>query len=148
MKEKEMAELAEKAVEAAKFWKMDLDYTAESLEAVDLLAQTVYQIHVNQPLPVEYRLSVANLYGAYLGEVLLRSGLEELNFAWMVDKKGIIGIGGEDIWTAPVAKVFKRITKGPEHDLMSYFELVYGLAIGAVNLDDPRLHILSEEETA
>ena len=97
MKEKEMAELAEKAVEAAKFWKMDLDYTAESLEAVDLLAQTVYQIHVNQPLPVEYRLSVANLYGAYLSEVLLRSGLEELNFAWMVDKKGIIGIGGEDM---------------------------------------------------
>ena len=72
---KEMMELAEKAVEAAKFWKLNLDYSAESLEAVDWLAQKIYRLHLTQPLPEEILLSAANLYGAYLGEVLLRCGV-------------------------------------------------------------------------
>ena len=144
---KEMVELAEKAVEAARIWKLDLDYSAESLEAVDGLAQMIFRLNRNQPLPEDILLSVANLYGAYLGEVLLRSGLKDLDFAWTEGEKGEIGVGKPDFWTAPVTKVYKRITQGPEHSLMDFFDCVFGLAIGAVDLDDPRMHILSEEET-
>ena len=142
---KEMAELAEKAVEAAKFWNIDLDYSAESLESVDRLAQMIFLSHRNMPPPEEILLSVSNLYGAYLGEVLLRSGLKDLDFAWAGNGEGEIGIGREDMWMAPVTKVYKRITQGPEHSLMSFFEVMFGLAIGAVDLDDPRMHILSED---
>ena len=143
---KEMAELAEKAVEAARFWNMDLDYSAESLELVDKLAQVIFRSHRNMPLPKDILVSVANLYGAYLGEVLLRSGLKDLDFAWVRNEEGETGIGRKDFRIAPVTKVYKRITMGPEHDLMSFFEVVFGLAIGAVDLNDPRMHILSEEE--
>lgn len=142
----EMVELAEKAVEAAKFWKLDLDYSAESLEMVDKLAQMIFRAHRNQPLPEDLLLGAANLYGAYLGEVLLRCGLKDLDFAWMENEEGEIGVGKPDFWMAPVTKVYKRITQGPEHNLLDFFECMFGFAIGTVDLDDPRMHILSEEE--
>ena len=37
-------------------------------------------------------------------------------------------------------------SRGPEHSLMDFFECMFGLAIGAVDVNDPRLHMLSEEE--
>ena len=141
----EMKELAENAVEAAKFFGMDLDYSAASLEGLDSLAQRIYRLGRNQPLPEEILLSVSNLYGAYLGEVLLRSGLDTLGFGWVKNEEGEIGIGKEDFWAAPVSKVYKRITQGPYHDLANFFEVIFGLAVGAVSLDDPRMHILGRE---
>ena len=143
---KEMVELAEQAVEAAKVWKLDLDYSAESLEAVDRLAQTIFRLHLMHPLPEDILLGAANLYGAYLGEVLLRCGLKDLDFAWTKNEEGEIGIGKEDFWTTPVSKVYKRITLGPYHDLTDFFEIVFGMASGVVDLDDPRIHVLSEGE--
>ena len=142
---KEMLELAERAVEAAKFWDVELDYSAESLEPLEKMMQTIYRSHGKMPLPEEILLSVANLYGAYLGEVLLRSGLDTLGFGWVKNEEGETGIGKEDFWAAPVSKVYKRITQGPYHDLANFFEVIFGLAVGAVSLDDPRMHILGRE---
>ena len=142
----DMAKLAERAVEAAKIWKLDLDYTAQSLEGLDRLAQKICVMHLLQPLPEDILTGTANLFGAYLGEVLLRCGLEEMGFTWTEGEEGEIGIGKPDFWMAPVTKVYKRITLGPEHSLVNFFECMFGLAIGAVGLDDPRLHMLDEEE--
>ena len=143
---KEMTELAEKAVEAAKIWDMDLDYSAESLELVEKLAQIVFRSNSSMELPENILASVANLYGAYLGEVLLRSGLKDLDYAWMDHGEDGIVIGRKDIRMDPVAKVYKRITLGPEHDLMCFFEVMFGLAVGAVDLNDTRIHMRSGEE--
>ena len=138
-----MAELAERAVEAAKFWGLDLDYSAESLDSLEELARVICRTNRNQPLPGEMLASVSNLYGAYLGEVLLRSGLNDLGFAWTENGDGDPGIGREDCWIDPVTKVYKRITLGPEHDLTAFFECMIGWAIGAVDLNDPRICVLS-----
>lgn len=145
---KEMLELAEQAVEAAKVWKLDLDYSAESLEGLEWLAEKVFRLNRMLSLPEDFLTDVANAYGAYLGEVLLRCGLKDLDFSWVKNEEGEIGIGREDMWTAPVNKVYKRITQGPEQSLMDFFECVFGLAIGAVDLNDPRIHMLSEEEAS
>lgn len=144
----EMLELAEKAVEAAKFWDLDLDYSAESLEKLELLMQMIYQSNSRLGLSEDMLTGVANLYGAYLGEVLLRSGLNDLGFAWEENGEGETGIGREDMWMAPVTKVYKRITRGPEHSLTCFFECMFGVAIGAVDLNDPRMHVISEEEAS
>ena len=143
---KEMLELAEEAVEAARVWKLELDYSAESLDGLEWLAEKIFRSNQMLSLPEDILVSVANLYGAYLGEVLLRCGLKDLGFAWVKNEEGEIGIGREDMWMAPVTKVYKRITRGPEHSLMDFFECMFGLAIGAVDVNDPRLHMLSEEE--
>ncbi len=142
---KEMVKLAGLAAEAAKFWDLNLDFTADSLEALEKLAQMIYKTNMNQPLPEDTLASVSDLYGAYLGEVLLRSGLGDLGFAWTENGEGEAGIGHGDIWMAPVTKVYKRITLGPEHDLMTFFEVMFGLAIGAIDLNDPRMHVLNQE---
>ena len=142
---KEMLELAEQAVEAARFWNIELDYSAESLEPLEKMMQAVFRSHKNVPLPVDMLFNVANMYGAYLGEVLLRSGLEDLGFAWMTNDEGEAGIGRKDMKIWPVTKVYKRITQGPEHDLMNFFEVMFGLAIGAVDLADPRMHVLNQK---
>lgn len=145
---KEMLELAENAVEAARFWGIELDYSAESLESVEMLAQKIYRSSRTLSLPEDILLGVANLYGAYLGEVLLRCGLKDLGFAWTENEEGKNGIGREDMWMAPVTKVHKRITQGPEHSLTEFFECMFGLAVGAVDLNDPRMHVLSEKEAS
>jgi len=142
---KEMLELAEHAVEAAKAWGLELDYSAESLESVEMLAGKIFRSNRMLSLPEDILVGVANLYGAYLGEVLLRCGLKDLGFAWKENEEGEIGIGREDMWMAPVTKVYKRITLGPFHNLMDFFECMFGLAIGAVDLNDPRMHMLSRE---
>ena len=143
---KEMLELAENAVEAAKAWGLELDYSAESIEAVDQLAQKIFRANRMFSLPEDIPAGIANLYGAYLGEVLLRCGLKDLGFAWVKNEEGEIGLGRVDMWMGPVTKVYKRITQGPGHSLTDFFECMFGLAIGAVDLNDPRMHILSEEE--
>ena len=127
---KKMPELAERAVEAAKVWKLDLDYSAESLEEVDELAQEIFRQHLMQPLPEDILLGAANLYGAYLGEVLLRCGLKDLDFAWVKNEEGEFGIGREDMHMWQLTKVYKRITKGPEHSLFEFFDCVFGIVIG------------------
>ena len=141
---KEMERLAAEAVEAAKVWGLDLDYTAESLEALDGLAQRIYGLHRMLPLPEDMLVGLANVYGAYLGEVLLRCGLKDLGFTWTEGEEGKIGVGREDFWMAPVTKAYKRMTRGPEHSLAEFFECMFGLAIGAGDLDDPRMHVLGE----
>ena len=143
---KEMLELAENAVEAARCWGLELDYSAESLESVEKLAGRIFRSNRMLSLPEDILSGVASLYGAYLGEVLLRCGLADLDFAWVKNEEGEIGIGREDFWFAPVTKVYKRITQGACHDLMNFFEVIFGLAIGAVDLNDPRMHVISEEE--
>ena len=60
----EMAKLAERAVEAAKIWKLDLDYTAQSLDGLDRLAQKICVMHLLQPLPEDILTGTANLFGA------------------------------------------------------------------------------------
>lgn len=142
---KEMQELAEQAVEMMKNFNLELDYSAESLVPVEFLAQKVFKWHMKDPMPEEVLLKTANIYGAYLGEVLLRSGLKDLGFAWVENEEGEIGVGKPDFWMAPVTKVYKRITRGPEHSLVEFFECMFGMAVGAVGLDDPRLHILDAE---
>ena len=134
-----MAELAERAVEAARFWGLELDYSPESLDSVEELARVICRMNRNQPLPGEMLASVSNLYGAYLGEVLLRSGLNDLGFAWTENGDGDAGIRREDCRMDPVTKVYKRITLGAEHDLTTFFECMFGWAIGAVDPDDPRM---------
>ena len=143
---KVMEELAERAVEAARIWDLELDYSAESLEKVDALMQMLFMENMSHSLSENTLLATANFYGAYLGEVLLRCGLKDLDFAWMEGEDGEIGIGKEDFWMAPVSKVYKRVTQGPYHDLTDFFEIVFGMAIGAVDMDDPRIHVLSEGE--
>ena len=145
---KEMRKLAEEAVEAARVWKLDLDYSAESLEGLEWLAEKIFRSNRMLSLPEDLLATVSEVYGAYLGEVLLRSGLQDLGFAWTENEEGEIGIGREDLWMAPVTKVYKRITRGPEHSLTEFFECMFGLAIGAVDLNDPRMHVLSEEEAS
>ncbi len=137
---------AECAVEAAKAWGMELDYSSGSIESVEALAQKIYLANSMFSLPEDFLGGVANLYGAYLGEVLLRCGLKDLDFAWVKNEEGEIGIGDDDMWAAPVNKVYKRITQGPYHDLTDFFEVVFGMAIGAVDMNDPRMHVLSEGE--
>ena len=145
---KEMLALAKEAVEAAKVWKLDLDYSAESLEGLEWLAEKIFRSNRLFSLPEDILVSMANVYGAYLGVVLLRSGLADLDFAWVKNEEGEIGVGKEDFLMYPVTKFYKRITRGPEHNLTDFFECMFGLAIGAVDLNDPRMHMLSEKEVS
>lgn len=147
--EQTMLELAQAAVESEKIWGLNLDYSSASLEALEMVVQKIYRANSVFSMPEDILVEMANVYGAYLGEVLLRSGLKDLGFAWEKGEEGEIGLSREDEWVWPVTKVYKRITKGPEHNLVAFFDCVFGLVIGAVDPEtDPRIHVFSDEEVS
>ena len=64
----------------------------------------------------------------------------------MENEEGEFVIGAEDTWMAPVTKVYKRITRGPDHCLVDFYEVALGLAREEIDpAQDSRVHILSEE---
>ena len=143
---KDMAELSEQAVRAAKFWALKLDYSPESVEDVDVLAQKILLQHLRKPLPEDILRGLAELYGAYLGEVLLRRGLGDLGFAWAENGEGETGIRLGDTWMAPATLVYRRFTRETEPSLINGFEYMFRLAIGALTTNVLPTYTLSGEE--
>ena len=149
MMKNSMLALAETAVEIAGMLGCPLDYSAESIGPLDALLQPVYMEAMNGNLQDGTVQISANAFGAYLGETLLRSGLADLGCDWMDNGEGVHGIGMEkdEFWASPITKVYKRIIKGPYHNVKDFFEVVLGMARDEIDpRKDPRTHVLSAEQ--
>ncbi len=143
----DMRALANNAVEMGEDFGLLLDFTPESIEFLEKLAQVMYHSHNRfLPLPENILCGAAYTLGAYLGETMLRSGLADLGFSWKENEEGQVMVGRDDEWLGPVGKVYKRITEGPYHNLVDFYDVCVGLIGGWVDLDDPRLHNVSEVE--
>ena len=63
------------------------------------------------------------IFGAYLGEVLLRTGLKHAGFVW-VDENGMpILKKNEQTKVSPISKVFKRLKNGKEDNIKPFFDI-------------------------
>ena len=120
-----MRELAEEAVELAKIFGVELDYSPASVFTLDKMVQTIHEMHSEAPLPEQALDNTAYMLGAYLGETLLRTGLADRGFAWADTEEGETALGREDTCFFPVTKAWKRVTAGSGDDLGTF----YGVAL-------------------
>ena len=114
---------AEKAVSFARKSGVELDYTNESIERVEkLLSQFYDEFQVGQPPAESEYASVANTFGPYVGNTLIRNlGKGE----WIK--------GAGDAWVVLVddhqylfpAKVYRRLKNGPEDNVVALYLQAY-----------------------
>lgn len=119
--------IAEEAVSLAGQSGVMLDYTAESAKGVDEILEN-YHENIEQYSGEDGEKTLWNLavlFGAYIGEVLLRQGLSEKGFAWVEDE-GFPILSTQDgrMTASPITKVQKRIYNGAEDSLERFVEVV------------------------
>jgi hypothetical protein len=113
---------ARAAVERARLdYKLRLDYSSESIEALD---DAVTRVGDSPELHLEFEV---RLWGSYLGEVLRRryAGLWELTpYPGGLAAVPAVEVRGSKLF--PLMKIFRRLTDGNEEDLNSFFQMVTG----------------------
>ncbi|MBQ9022094.1 MAG: hypothetical protein IJ113_08835 [Eggerthellaceae bacterium] len=122
-----MKKAAEIAIDYATDFGVNLDYSSTTVEPLEnILDEYSNSIKIEQPSEIDiWRLSA--LFGAYLGEVMLRNGLSEDGYRWGNDDMGMypVLIGNNDFIIAPIDKVFKRLVNGAEDSVISFFDAVF-----------------------
>ena len=114
---------AESAVEHAIRRTVVLDYSESSIVLVDMVLQDLYESKKRTSPTTKQISTIATIYGVYIGEVMLRSGLADLGFAWDSAENGepCLMREGSDDTLRPLQRAFKRIINGPESDIVYFY---------------------------
>lgn len=123
-----MKALAEKAVVYAKQLKYDFDYKRESVEELEVVLKYYENAAKKVNLSDSETWELALAFGAYLGEVLLATGLKRAGFRW-VEADGVpILIKDEKTNVSPATKVYKRLKNGKEDNIVPFFNIALCIA--------------------
>lgn len=110
-----------------------LDYSPESIRNVEAVLQTLYAAlpkgflgRLLRKAPSAQDLdTMCKMYGGYLGEVFRRAGGGEWAFDTEISPgQTVICLRKGDAKVFPPAKVFKRLTNGPEDDVWMYSQVI------------------------
>lgn len=109
---------AQLAVKTAKMeWQESLDFSVESLDAVERVLSAIHSGTKKTPLPEDALSDAANMWGAYFGEVVRR----RYGGQWSVSPDGVHQIDLSGTTPQPIVKVHKRIVDGASDNLRVYF---------------------------
>ena len=133
--------IAQDAVEYAMQREITLDYTKESAKSIDAILEAFHN-NLDQyegDTGAKILWNAAVLFGTYIGETLLRSGLSEKGFIWVEDDGlPVLGIPGKQTAVSPISKAHKRIFNGPEDSIKSFVDVAFAI----VNDEWPKTGIL------
>lgn len=126
--------LAQRAVGYAKAFHKVFDFAPGSIVALEEILQ-YYHEDMKRSAPTDRQIhSMALIWGAYLGETILRSGGTGAGYAWAT-------VGGKpvlqkpDAWEiAPVGKIEKRLRRGPEECIQSFYDMSLLIIEGKVTV--------------
>ena len=105
-------------------------YTESSIYDLEQILQG-YHEDLRSEKPTENQLwSMASIWGAYLGETMLRNGLRDKGFEWAVADGSPIPVlrNGPAVIT-PIDKVYKRFVNGREDNVVSFYIHMLRLAL-------------------
>jgi len=125
--------IAEDAVRYAGQSGITLNYTRESAESVDMILGAYHDNldRYDGDDGAKTLWNVAVVFGTYLGEMLLRSGLAEKGFVWAEDDgMPILSIPCSQTTASPITKAHKRILNGAEDSVKSFVDVVFSVANG------------------
>ena len=117
-----------------------LDYSAQSVVLLELVLQDMYEAKSKDKPTTEQISNVAKVYGAYLGEVMLRSGLSDLGFCWDIASNGepCLMREGSDDCLRPIMRCFKRIVNGPESDVVYFYSWCFDAVYTEMGITEGR----------
>ena len=125
-----MSAYSEDAVDFANLkFGMTLDFSSESIEKVEQIADTLYQARPRGFLARIFRRGpsdadveqICKMLGGYIGEVFRRNKGGD----WAIHPDfNALGVQRDQAWIFPPSKVHKRLANGPEDNLWSYFRVV------------------------
>ena len=125
--------IAEDAVRYAKQNKIVLDHTRESVQNVDTILGAYHDSldKYDGEEGAKTLWNVAVVFGTYIGEMMLRSGLAEKGFVW-VDDDGlpILRIPDGKTAVSPISKAHKRILNGVEDSMKSFVDVAFSIVDG------------------
>lgn len=123
-----MKALAEKAVVYAKQLKYDFDYKRESIEELEVILKYYENAVKKVNLSDDEIWELALVFGAYLGEVLLATGLKRAGFRWVEENGVPILKRDEQTSVSPATKVYKRLKNGREDNVVPFFDIALCIA--------------------
>lgn len=125
--------IAEDAIGYAMQNGIALDHTRESAQNVDTILGAWHDSldKYDGDEGAKTLWNVAVLFGTYIGEMLLRSGLAEKGFVWVEDDGiPILNIPGAQTSVSPITKAHKRILNGVEDSMKSFVDVVFSVVDG------------------
>ena len=124
--------LSEEAVAmAAAVFEIRLSYQKEDMDLLEerifpVLEKMIAEGKINENGTVQ----MAVFFGAYLGELILRSFAAELGYAWLDEEDGPPRIVCGANKFNPLAKVRKRLTQGSGDDIRPFYDVCLKVAQG------------------
>ena len=120
----------QKAMRIAAQIGITLDYTRESVGNVDALLGD-YHDHLDEYDGDDGERTLWNLavvFGIYIGEVMLRCGLAEKGFGWLIDDGlPIIALPDKRMAASPISKAHKRILNGDEDSIEGFVDVAFSI---------------------
>ena len=100
-----------------------LDYRETSVVVLEALLADLHEQKKSVEPTTEMIGQIASLYGAYLGETMLNTGLADLGFVWDtndMDEPCLVRPGSDDM-LRPLTRVFKRVINGESEDVVYFY---------------------------
>lgn len=124
-------EICSYAIEDAKLYGIDLDFSPESIEKLDEILKSLYDSSPNNDLTEKRLYTISIEFGVYLGETLLRNCLSEHGYSWRLDENNIPVLAkSKDFQMSPVSKVYKRLTNGYGDEVKPFYNIAIAIAEG------------------
>lgn len=128
--ESPMVQLAQQAVVYAEDFEKKLDFSEASLNDLEAILAYYHDDRLISCPPDRQVWSMAMIFGAYLGETILRHGASDLGYRWVETEDEPILEKDHDWQLAPVSKVYKRLVNGAEDDIRSFYEMAFQIIRG------------------
>ena len=118
------------AVDFGKKFNEDLDFSRESIERVERICTILFNaIPTNfftkliRRKPSEQQiLQISKVFGGYIGEVMRKNFGGDWNIKNLFNQGNTVLLTIGDTELSPVAKVYKRLTNGPEDNVWHYYQ--------------------------
>ncbi len=114
------------AIEYARSFSKSFDHSESTIARLEEILQYYYE-DAAASSPTEKQLwSMSCIWGAYLGETLLKNGLSGKGFGWAVVGNSLVPVlkRGDTEYITPVDKVYKRLTNGGGDNVISFYDMV------------------------
>ena len=129
-----MRETADQAVEISEQLGATLDYSVMSIYVLEGILEALSTINAEQSFDEEVLSGMAGTYGVYLGECMLRHGLENAGYSWGEDYDGEpclirdhVPDGMSINKMVPITKVYKRLVNGPEDSVSHFYNMTFAM---------------------
>lgn len=124
--------LSQKAIELARNLEVELSFKESDIVILSKILDETHRRYFEEGLNDDTAWGLAVVYGAYLGETMLRNGMAAKGFRWSDDGKAML-VNDDEVALAPIRKTYKHIAFGTEEHIGPLYKL--GMAIARDEFD-------------